>query len=67
MRSRASAPPSASERLTLIGDLWDSLDDSPLSAAQAAELAQRLAGFEEDAAEGATWDQLKDELADRAP
>jgi len=57
---------SPSERLTLIGDLWDSLGDSPLPAGQAAELEQRLAGFEEDVAEGVTWDQLKAELAARA-
>lgn len=58
---------SPSERLTLIADLWDSLDDSPVPAPQAAELERRLAGFEEDFAEGVSWDELKAELAARAP
>ena len=57
---------SPSERLTLIGDLWDSLDEAPLSPAQASELERRLAGFEEDLADTVTWDELKAELAARA-
>lgn len=57
---------SPTERLTLIGDLWDSLDDAPLSPAQASELERRLLGFEEDLADAVTWDELKAELAARA-
>jgi putative addiction module component (TIGR02574 family) len=56
---------STSERLTLIGDFWGSLDDAPL--AQASELERRLESFEDDLAEAVTWDQLKAELAARGP
>lgn len=58
---------SPSERLTLIGDLWDSLDDEPVATAQVSELGRRLETFEDDLAEAVTWDQLKAELAARAP
>lgn len=57
---------SPSERLTLIGDLWDSLGDSPMPAGQSAELERRLASFDEDVADAVSWDQLKAELAQRA-
>ena len=57
---------SPSERLMLIGDLWDSLDDAPLSPAQAAELERRLSTVKDDLAEAVTWDELKAELAARA-
>lgn len=56
---------SPSERLTLIGDLWDSLDDAPLAAAQASELERRLASLDDDLADAVTWDQLKAELGRR--
>lgn len=57
------------ERLELIGDLWDSFDDvaAPLPDAQRDELARRLASFEADKAHAVTWDELKAELAQRAP
>jgi len=60
---------SAAERLALIGRLWDSLteDDVPLSAAQCAELEERVATFEQERPRGSTWDALKAELAARAP
>lgn len=57
---------SPSERLLLIGDLWDSLDGAPMPDAQAAELERRLASFEDDVAQGVTWQQLKAELAARS-
>ncbi|MBU1377332.1 MAG: addiction module protein [Alphaproteobacteria bacterium] len=57
---------SPSERLTMIGDLWDSLDDAPLSPAQASELERRVASLDDDLAEAVTWDALKAELAARA-
>jgi putative addiction module component (TIGR02574 family) len=40
----------ASERLALIGELWDSLQDKdiPLTPAQMAELDRRLESFEAD-------------------
>jgi putative addiction module component (TIGR02574 family) len=60
---------SAAERLALIAQLWDSLDDAqlPVDPAQRDELARRLDSFEQDRAEAVTWEQLKAELARRAP
>lgn len=60
---------SPGERLQLIGDLWNSLDDAevPLSAAQRAELERRLADFEHDRMQSLTWEQLKAELSRRCP
>ena len=60
---------SPEERLTLIGQLWDSLDDStiPLAAAQQAELARRLETFAHDRQHAVTWDELRAELARRCP
>jgi putative addiction module component (TIGR02574 family) len=58
-----------SERLPLISQLWDSLenDQLPLSAAQQAELDSRLATLDEDRREGITWADLKSELEQRCP
>ena len=60
---------SPQERLALIEQLWDSLDDFdvPVSPAQRAELERRLESFEQDRAGAVTWDQLKAELARRCP
>ena len=57
------------ERLTLIGDLWDSLGaaDVPLSGAQTAELGRRLATFDRDLPHATSWTDLKAELAARKP
>jgi len=57
------------ERLTLISQLWDSMDDAhlPLTAAQRAELDSRLAALDEDRREGITWEALKAELEQRCP
>ena len=57
------------ERLALIGQLWDSLAEAevPLSGAQRAELENRLTGFEEEQQQGVAWEDLKAELASRAP
>lgn len=57
------------ERLDLIGELWDSMADAevPLPHAQRAELERRLGSFEEDRARAVTWEDLKSELATRAP
>jgi putative addiction module component (TIGR02574 family) len=59
----------APERLAVIGQLWDSLDDAqlPVDPAQRDELARSLNSFEQDRSEAATWEQLKAELACRAP
>jgi putative addiction module component (TIGR02574 family) len=54
---------SAEERLSLIHTLWDSLSDAetPITAAQGAELKRRLASFEEDRREAVSWESLKAE------
>ena len=57
------------ERLALIAQLWDSLenDDLPLTDAQKAELEHRLASLDEDRRNGVTWAALKTELEQRCP
>lgn len=59
---------SPAERLSLIGDLWDSLTDSqiPLSGAQRDELDRRVQGFVEDQDGAVTWEDLKAELSKRS-
>jgi putative addiction module component (TIGR02574 family) len=56
-----------SERLTLISQLWDSLENEhlPLSDAQRDELDRRLATLETDRREGVTWEAMKAELERR--
>lgn len=57
------------ERLALISQLWDSLEDDhlPLTTAQRAELDRRLASLDQDRREGITWAALKAELEQRCP
>jgi putative addiction module component (TIGR02574 family) len=57
------------ERLALIAQLWDSLEDDqlPLTDAQQAELERRLASLDQDRSEGVTWAALKAELEQRCP
>lgn len=57
------------ERLTLISQLWDSLEDDqlPLTAAQRTELDCRLETLDQDRREGTTWAALKTELEQRCP
>jgi putative addiction module component (TIGR02574 family) len=57
------------ERLALISQLWDSLEDNqlPLNVAQRAELDHRLASLDQDRREGITWTTLKAELEQRCP
>jgi putative addiction module component (TIGR02574 family) len=59
---------SSSERLELISQLWDSLDDGQihLSVVQREELSRRLETLEEDKKEAVSWAELKDEL-ERCP
>ena len=59
----------APERLDLIAQLWDSLDNEqlPLNEAQRAELDRRLASIEDDRRRGVTWAALKAELEQRCP
>ena len=57
------------ERLALISQLWDSLEDNqlPLTAAQQAELDRRLASLEQDRREGIPWAVLRARLEQRCP
>lgn len=57
------------ERLALISQLWDSLEDDhlPLTAAQQVELDSCLATLDQDRREGITWAALKTELEQRCP
>jgi putative addiction module component (TIGR02574 family) len=52
------------ERLALISQIWDSLEDDqiPLSAAQQTELDHRLETLDQDRRAGGTWEALKAEL-----
>jgi putative addiction module component (TIGR02574 family) len=56
------------ERLDLIGDLWDSLapEDVRLTPAQDAELARRMATFDDDRKTAVPWEQIERELDGRA-
>jgi len=60
---------SPSERIALIAQLWDSLEEDhlALTAAQGAELDSRLATLDQDRREGITWAALKAELELRCP
>ena len=60
---------SPEERLALIAQLWDSLDDAqlPLTTAQEAELDRRLETLDNDRAEGVSWEILKADLEQRCP
>lgn len=57
------------ERLALIAQLWDSLEDHqvPLTPAQQTELERRLATLEDDRSQSVTWEILKAELEQRCP
>jgi putative addiction module component (TIGR02574 family) len=57
---------SPQDRLALIEQLWDSLDDAdvPVTEAQIAEVERRLAD-PGDQAGGVTWDRLKAEIKQR--
>lgn len=57
------------ERLALIAQLWDSLENTqvPLTAAQQSELDHRLATLDQDPLGGITWADLKTELEQRCP
>src|SRR5579863_5276284 len=52
------------ERLALIAQLWDSLEQEqlPLTSAQQAELERRLSSLDQDRRDGVTWSALKAEL-----
>jgi putative addiction module component (TIGR02574 family) len=60
---------SPDERLALIAQLWDSLEDDqiPLTKAQQSELERRLAMLDQDRERSVTWEDLKAELEQRSP
>jgi putative addiction module component (TIGR02574 family) len=60
---------SPDERLALIAQLWDSLEDHQvqLMPVQQAELERRLATLDQDRAQSLTWETLKAELERRCP
>jgi putative addiction module component (TIGR02574 family) len=55
------------ERLALIAQLWDSLEQEqlPLTGAQEAELERRLSSLDEDRHNGVSWASLRAELEQR--
>ena len=57
------------ERLTLITELWESLDHEqlPLTKPQEAELERRLASLDQDLSQAISWPELKAELEQRCP
>jgi putative addiction module component (TIGR02574 family) len=57
------------ERLALIAQLWDSLENEhlPLTSTQEAELEHRLTSLDEDRRNGVTWASMKAELEQRCP
>ena len=60
---------SPNERLTLIAQLWDSLEDHQvqLTPVQQAELERRLATLDQDCAQSLTCETLRAELEQRCP
>jgi putative addiction module component (TIGR02574 family) len=60
---------SPDERLALIAQLWDSLEDDqiPLTKPQQSELERRLAMLDQDRDRSVTWEDLKAELEQRCP
>jgi putative addiction module component (TIGR02574 family) len=59
----------APERLALIAQLWDSLEQEqvPLTKLQEAELERRLNSLDKDKRNAVTWASLKAELEERCP
>jgi putative addiction module component (TIGR02574 family) len=60
---------SPDQRLALIAQLWDSLEDHQvqLTPVQQGELERRLATLDQDRAQSLTWETLKAELERRCP
>lgn len=57
---------SPSEKLLLVGDIWDELSKGPaaleLSGAQKAELLERYREYQENPTEGDSWEVVKQRL-----
>jgi putative addiction module component (TIGR02574 family) len=59
---------SVSERIALIGDLWDSLDDDELpelTEAQTDELRRRVEDSRRDPNCGSTWEEVRNRIQSR--
>ena len=60
---------SIAERIELVGDLWDSMAETPeaieLTEAQKAELDRRLDAHRKDPTAGAPWPIIRDRIANR--
>ena len=58
---------SDAEKLELIDELWDSLEDKafPLTPEQMAELDRRMETFDEDIKHAISWDEYKAKRAAR--
>ncbi len=58
---------SPQERLALIGNLWDSLDDADvvLTPAQQEELGRRLAALGKDRDAAVAWPEFRDQIRQR--
>ena len=54
----------ASDRLQLVGDLWDSIGEKnlPLTDAQAAELQRRMDELERNPSIGVPWEEVRASL-----
>jgi len=59
------------ERLRLLGELWESLRETPeaipLTAAQREELDQRLDELDREGPTGIPWDDVMQRIRSRAP
>lgn len=57
---------SVAERIQLAEDLWDSIieqqEELPLSEAQRKELDQRLENYNQNPANGSSWEEVKKRL-----
>lgn len=63
-----SQPMSIDERIELIGDIWDSIDNDslpPLTKDQEKELERRLAAHLEEPSSSLTWEQVKEDVVKR--
>ena len=60
---------SVAERIELIGDLWDSMPETPeaiaLTEAQKTELDRRLDAYHQNPTAGAPWPVVRERIAKR--
>jgi len=60
---------SISERIQLVGDIWDSIEEAPeaipLTDEQKTELDRRLDAYRRDPSAGETWECVRRRITDR--